>query len=111
MPKEITNKKNRSSGIEVFPKIVCRSPWCVTKVKALPNYVLEVTFYDGTHGVVEMSSCIMGKDAGVFAALRDKTLFGQVYVGLAAVTWPGEIDLAPDTMHDEIKKNGRYIVK
>jgi hypothetical protein len=29
---------------------------------------------------------------------------------IGAVTWPGEIDLAPDAMHDEIKKNGKWVL-
>ena len=41
-----------------------------------------------------------------FAALADPDVFAPVYVDLGVVTWPGEIDLAPDAMHAEIKKNG-----
>lgn len=36
------------------PGIVCTAPWRLTKVKAMPNYELEVEFIDGTHGFVEM---------------------------------------------------------
>nr|WP_143002361.1 DUF2442 domain-containing protein [Nitrosospira sp. Nl5] len=43
---------------------------------------------------------------GVFAALADPEIFAQAHVELGAVTWPGELDLAPDAMHDEIEKNG-----
>jgi hypothetical protein len=25
--------------------------------------------------------------------------------------WPGEIDLAPDAMYDEIKKQGRWVLE
>jgi hypothetical protein len=51
-----------------------------------------------------------GDNAGVFAALRDPVEFGRVSVLSGAVTWPGEIDLAPDSMYEEIKKNGQWIV-
>ena len=44
--------------------------------------------------------------AGVFAALADPDVFAQVHVEFGAVTWPGELDLARDAMHDEIEKNG-----
>ena len=27
------------------------------------------------------------------------------------VTWPGELDLAPDAMHTEIKKNGCWVLE
>ncbi len=35
----------------------------------------------------------------------------MVYVELGAVTWPGEPNLAPDAMHDEIQKNRIWILK
>jgi hypothetical protein len=45
----------------------------------------------------------------VFAALRDETVFRQVFLEYGAMTWPGEIDLAPDAMHEEIKKKRRMV--
>jgi len=27
------------------------------------------------------------------------------------VTWPGELDLAPDAMHDMLKKHGKWTIK
>lgn len=53
----------------------------------------------------------MSQKAGVFANLRDIDTFNQVYLEYGAVIWPGEIDLAPDTMHDEIKQNGKWVLK
>ncbi len=55
-----------------------------------------------------MSRLIFSPEAGVFAALSDATLFGQVYLQYGAVTWPGEIDLAPDAMYREIERAGRW---
>lgn len=49
--------------------------------------------------------------AGVFTALADPDVFAQAYVELGAVTWPGELDLAPEAMYDEIKKNGVWKLK
>ena len=51
-----------------------------------------------------------GEEAGVFAGLRDEKLFREARVVLGAVTWPGDLDLAPDAMHREIKEHGRWIV-
>ena len=36
---------------------------------------------------------------------------GSVYVSLGAVTWPGELDLAPDAMYDEIKARGEWVLR
>ncbi len=80
------------------------------KVKAMPNFQLEVEFIDGTTGFVEMINLITGDKAGVFSVLKDKELFNQVYLAYGVATWPGEIDLAPDTMHDAIKQKGCWIL-
>lgn len=92
------------------PRIICTAPWRLTKVKPLANYRLEVEFIDGTHGFVEMSHRVMSDKAGVFTSLKDVHLFNQVYLEHGVVTWPGEIDLAPDAMHDEIKLHGKWIL-
>lgn len=103
-------QKKPNTEENITPSITCTVPWRLTQVKPLENYQLEVEFIDGLHGLIEMRRLIMSQKAGVFAALRDINLFNQVYLEHGAVTWPGEIDLAPDAMHDEIQCNGRWII-
>lgn len=79
------------------------APWRVREVRPLEGYRIEVTFGDGTTGEVDLSRRVRRPDAGVFALLADPEVFGQVSVEFGAVTWPGEIDLAPDAMYDEIR--------
>lgn len=95
----------------IAPRVVCAAPWRLTKVKPLPNYELEVEFNDGVQGVVEMVQLIMSDKAGVFAILKDQDLFNKAHLEYGVPTWPGEIDLAPDAMHDAIKQNGRWILQ
>jgi hypothetical protein len=82
-------------------------PWRVSSVQPLNGFRLHVRFVDGLEGEVEMKGLIHSSAAGVFAPLADLYLFTQVCVVHGAVTWPGEIDLAPDAMHAEIKRNGK----
>jgi len=96
---------------DIAPRITCTAPWRLVKVQSLPGYKLEVKFIDGTHGYVEMAQRIKNVNSGVFALLKDVSIFNQVYLEHGVVTWPGEIDLAPDAMHDEIKCNGVWILK
>ena len=42
--------------------------------------------------------------------MADPARFAQAFVVHGAVTWPGEIDLAPDAMYAEIKKLGRWVL-
>jgi hypothetical protein len=83
-------------------------PWRVREVTALPAYRLAVRFVDGLSGIVDLSALVASPEAGVFARLRNRALFDQVFVEHGAVVWPGELDLAPDAMHAAIKENGEW---
>ncbi|SFW13454.1 Protein of unknown function [Nitrosovibrio sp. Nv17] len=80
-------------------------------VKVLEGYRLWVRFDDGVEGEVDMGQLVHSPAAGVFAALVDQDIFAKAYVEHGAVTWPGELDLAPDAMHDEIKQNGIWVLR
>ncbi len=54
---------------------------------------------------------IASPNAGVFARLRDRTLFAQAHIEMGAVVWPGELDLAPDAMHAAIKEHGEWRIE
>jgi len=85
-----------------------KSPWRVRSVEVLPNYRLKVRFMDGIEGLVDMKELVFSSEAGVFHILRDAGVFAQAEVVLGAVTWPGELDLAPDAMYDAIKLSGTW---
>jgi hypothetical protein len=87
-----------------------QAPWRVAEVEALPDFRLRVRFNDGAEGTVEMAQFVKSESAGVFTALRNEKLFAQVRVVLGAVTWPGDLDLAPDAMHRAIKEHGKWIL-
>ncbi len=93
---------------EITPQIVSSSPWSVAWVKALAGFRLAVGFRDGTEGTVDMAALIDSPTAGVFACLRERKFFEQVFVEYGAVTWPGALDLAPDAMYDAIQAHGEY---
>ncbi|MDF2939887.1 MAG: hypothetical protein K0R66_529 [Gammaproteobacteria bacterium] len=90
-------------------RVTLSASWRVVEVSVLPYYCLEVKFVDGTKGKVNLKELITSNHAGVFAKLRDNSLFDQVCIELGVVTWPGEIDLAPDAMYEAISKNGEWI--
>ena len=108
MREEATTQEDPTVGIRQAGG--SRLPWLVTSVQALPEYRLRVQFADGLEGIADLSALVRSPSAGVFAALADETLFNRAFVEYGAVTWPGEIDIAPDAMHAEIKKSGEWIV-
>jgi len=77
--------------------------WRVTEVAVIEEHAVCVRFVDGLVGIVRF---LPGFFRGVFAHLSDPEKFQQVTVVGGAVTWPGELDLAPDAMHEEIKQRG-----
>jgi len=48
--------------------------------------------------MVEICGCASDPGAGVFAPMQDPAVVGKACVELVAVTYPGEIVLAPDAM-------------
>ena len=94
--------------IEIVPPIICNHPDDVAEVKALDDFRLRVRFHDGVEGYVNITRLIHSARAGVFAQLADPARFAEAQVEYGAVTWPGEIDLAPDVMYAEIKKTGEW---
>lgn len=78
----------------------------------LRNSRLDVTFFDETNGGADMAEFLASRKCNgtVFEPLRDPAIFAQAYVDLGAVTWPNGTNLAPDAMHDEIQKHGRWVL-
>jgi len=95
------------SGVIVTSNV----PWVVTQVEAHPDFRLSVKFIDGTAGDVVMNQRVLRESAGVFIALADPKVFAQVFVEDGAVTWANGLDLAPDAMYDEIKRNGVWVLR
>ncbi len=93
----------QDSTLAVTPPIQSSMPWRVAAVEAMPDFRLRVHFVDGTEGTVNLDALVHSRGAGVFAQLADSAHFAQVFVKHGAVSWPGEIDLAPDAMYAEIK--------
>jgi hypothetical protein len=75
----------------------------------LPGFRLHVQFLDGVEGEVDMAAMVSAPDAGVFKELADPAAFSKARVVNYYVAWPTGQDLAPDAMHDEIARHGRWI--
>lgn len=105
------HEAGKDSAAEIVPPVVPAAPWRVIAVTALPDCRLEVKFVDGLEGIVDMKALVHSEQAGVFAALRDAGVFARAFVECGVVTWPGELDLAPDAMHDEIAARGEWVLQ
>jgi hypothetical protein len=108
MPTHANTKED--FAVEIAPAIVPKAPWRIAFVCPMPGFRLLVRFNDGIEGTVAMSALIHSPGAGVFAALRDEKVFSEVGLHYGAVTWPGELDLAPDAMYEAISRGGEYVL-
>jgi hypothetical protein len=81
------------------------NPPKLVSVETKGAMALRVTFADGTTGDVIFEPSHL---TGVFAVLKDERIFRQVHIECGAVTWPGDLDLAPDAMYQAIRQNGSW---
>ena len=80
----------------------------VVDVRPVLPMALQVWFADGTTGQVRFEPSHL---TGVFEALKDPIVFAQARIEAGAVTWPGDLDLAPDAMYAEIKLRGEWVLR
>ena len=81
--------------------------WDVTEVKVVGEFALKVRFRDGREGAVKFLPSFF---RGVFKHLATLSEFQKVQVVDGVVSWPGELDLAPDAMYAEIKRSGEWLL-
>lgn len=82
--------------------------WDVVEVEAKPDLSMQVRFADGTNGQVKFERSHL---FGVFESLKDPAFFCRAYLDSGVVTWPGNIDIAPDAMYREIKQHGQWVLR
>jgi len=69
----------------------------VSAVKVLGEYRLDLTFDDGTSGIVDLSSLV---GQGVFSLWLDYHVFERVRIGtVGELVWADQVDLCPDALY------------
>lgn len=69
----------------------------VVKVRAKSGYMLELEFENGERRVFDMSPYM---DKKPFNRLKDTGAFYGAHIDYGTVVWPGNIDIAPETLYD-----------
>lgn len=69
----------------------------VIRVVPRDDFTLELWFDTGDHRLFDARPYL---NKGVFVQLQNLQRFKQAYVALDTVCWPGEIDIAPETLYD-----------
>lgn len=69
----------------------------VIRVVPRDDFTLELWFNTGDHRLFDARPYL---SRGVFTRLQNIALFKQAYVALDTVCWPGDLDIAPETLYD-----------
>ncbi len=69
----------------------------VNSVKTLPNFGLDLTFSSGERRCFDMRPYL---HYPVFRRLANPGFFSLAKVDYGTVTWPGDIDIAPETLYE-----------
>ncbi len=69
----------------------------VIRVVPHNDFSLELWFDTGDHRLFDARPYL---NRGVFTRLQDVALFNQAFVALDTVCWPGDLDIAPETLYD-----------
>lgn len=70
----------------------------VTYVKPRDDYHLELEFSTGEMRIFDVRPYL---DKGVFKQLQEISRFKQAHVAFDTVCWPGDLDIAPETLYDK----------
>jgi hypothetical protein len=69
----------------------------VIRVVPRDDFSLELWFNTGDHRLFDARPYL---NRGVFTRLQNIALFKQAFVALDTVCWPGNLDIAPETLYD-----------
>ena len=69
----------------------------VVYVKPLSEYKLSLEFENQEKRIFDVTPYL---EMGVFRQLKDKNIFSRAFIDGGTVMWPGEIDIAPETLYD-----------
>jgi len=73
----------------------------VVKAKYLKDYIIDLTFDDGTRSAVDFSCWLRGE---IFEPLKKKSFFKKFFLDGSTVAWPNGADIAPETLYLAAKK-------
>lgn len=68
----------------------------IAAVRVQPKYRLLLEYENGEARLFDATPYL---DRGVFTRLKEPKLFAQARIEFGTVTWPGELDIAPETLY------------
>lgn len=69
----------------------------VSSVETAANFILVLTFNNGEQRRFDMRSYL---HYPIYRRLENPAFFSLARVNYGTVTWPGDVDIAPETLYD-----------
>ena len=71
----------------------------ILSARKMEGYKIELVFENGKSGIVDLAE-YAGK-GGVFSRFKDMSYFSSfsIHPELKVLTWPGDVDIAPETLY------------
>jgi Protein of unknown function (DUF2442) len=69
----------------------------VVEAQYVSDYLLDITFDDGTRKRVDLSQWFKGP---VFEPLRNKNYFKKFFIDATAIAWPNGVDICPEALYE-----------
>jgi hypothetical protein len=76
----------------------------VVRAEHLGDFTLRLLFNDGVDAIVDLEDLLTGP---VFEPLREPSYFRRFFLEAGTLTWPNGADIAPETLHERARANGR----
>jgi hypothetical protein len=75
----------------------------VVELEVIGPHALRITFDDGRTRSIDLTEALEKGplNRGVFIPLRDPNVFAEAYIDNGTVCWPGEVDLAPESLYTD----------
>lgn len=75
----------------------------VQKVTYKEHYTIQVSFVDGTKGIVDLSDLVQ---KGIFEELKDEALFAKVFTTGYSIAWSEELEIDAVVIYAELSGKG-----
>jgi hypothetical protein len=69
----------------------------VVQAKYVSDYLLDITFDDGTQKRIDVSQWFKGP---VFEPLRKLAYFKKFFIEATTIAWPNGVDIAPEALYE-----------
>ncbi len=70
----------------------------VVRVRPTPDFQIDIEYENGERRRFDMRPLLVMKP---WNRIATPALFSRVSVGYGTVVWPGDIDIAPETLYDD----------